>query len=391
MDSTSLVSLFPQELIDAILAETASDIPTLCSCALVCHAFLPASQAQIFSNIRLAKESSSQLSEVSIQTLHDILVDAPHLRSYVRKLVAKFSPVEEGDDSHDQYYSCLVSILQLVPAVTSFHLIGDEDGGQWPDLPRELKMAIGGFCRRSDLATLWLWGLGTFTDLTEFVQLVSSPRLKNLHLHGIFLTAPETPWRNPIGLIELDLDLVHCPTQDIVMNWLIEGGSLVELRRVSLVCDTQTVDGVQRILNMSSNIENLTLRHADSLPITLSLAKLKKLCELQVRVYVIGIDAIESIRSLLTEPCGKSLEILRLHVYLLSAPLIIDWGPLADTLTVEAFPVLSHVEIWFYSGWQSANEDPVLRARADRFLTNARSGLHHLDERGILECKLQPW
>ncbi|KAJ7613665.1 hypothetical protein DFH06DRAFT_1146815 [Mycena polygramma] len=397
MDSTSesLVSRFPQELRDKIVSENGFDMPTLRSCALVCHSFLPASQAQIFSKIHLKETADSTRPEANIQTLHDILVGAPHLRSYVRTLSVRLI---QGDEGHHQYYACLVSVLQLFPAVTFFDLSGDPaDQCEWRHLPRELRTAITEFCRRSDLATLWLYGLGTFTDLAEFIQLVSSPSLKNLQLDSIILTAPEIPWRNPMGLIELDLNLVHEPTQDIVMNWLIQGGSLVELRRVSLLCQMETVAGVQRILNMSPNIENLTLHPAPALSITLanslSLANLKKLRELQVHIYVVDPEDSPRFCPLLAEllkPRGKSLEILKLKVYLLPGlPGIIDWTPLANMLTAEAFPVLGHIQVWAH--WHSVDEDPVFQEPADRFLVDARRGLHHLEERGMLECKLRPW
>ncbi|KAJ7939742.1 hypothetical protein B0H13DRAFT_2300446 [Mycena leptocephala] len=79
MDSTSLLSRFPQELIDKIITQNASDKPTLRSCALVCRAFLPFFQACIFSEVELIHQDETQ-------QLHDILVASPHLGGYVRTL-----------------------------------------------------------------------------------------------------------------------------------------------------------------------------------------------------------------------------------------------------------------------------------------------------------------
>ncbi|KAJ6471109.1 hypothetical protein C8R47DRAFT_1147889 [Mycena vitilis] len=391
MDSMSLVSAFPQELIDAILAENAGDVLTLCSCALVCHAFLPASQAQIFSNIclktsdevdRLRFRANTQAMRslpprVNIQTMYRILVGAPYLRSYVRTLGVMF------EDADEQYYPRLVSILPLFTAVTSFRYFGD---GEWVALPRELRTAITKFCHRPDLTTLWLWSLGPSTEPADLFRLVGSPNLRSLQLDDIVLAAPEVPWRNHIRLIELDLNLHHGPTQDIVTNWLIEGGSLTELNHASLVCEMKTAPGLQRILDMSSNLESLTLEPAtpiQNLSIGLSLASLKKLRELEAHVYALDPEDPPRLCPLLAEllkPCGKTLKYVRLQVHI-SFP-IFDWAPLANILTVEDFPVLEHVQIWFY--WHPWYKEP-----AHRILADARSGLHHLDERGILECNLE--
>ncbi|KAJ6471106.1 hypothetical protein C8R47DRAFT_1147881 [Mycena vitilis] len=399
MDSTSesLASRFPQELLDKIVTENGLDMPTLRSCALVCHAFLPASQSQIFSRIHLKKIVGSAQPEARIQNLHDILVGAPRLGSYVRTLSVR---LVQGDESHDRqwYHTCLVSVLRLLPGVTFFDLSGEPaDQCEWRHLPGELRTAMTGFCRRSSLVTLWLYGLGTFSDVAEFIHLISSPSLKHLQLDSIVLTAPEIPWRRPIGLIELDLHLFHEPSQGLIMNWLIAGGPLGELLRLGLICTMETIAGVQRILNMSPNLESLTLHPAPALSTTLTdsltLADLKKLRELQVHIYVVDPEDPPRFCPLLAEllkPRAQSLEILRLRVYLLPGlPGIVNWGPLANMFRVETFPILGHVQIWAH--WRSEDEDPVSQEPADRFLTDARSVLHHLEERGILECKLRPW
>ncbi|KAJ7613636.1 hypothetical protein DFH06DRAFT_1242476 [Mycena polygramma] len=381
MDSTSLVSRFPQELIDKIIAENGFDMPTLCSCALVCHSFLPSSQTQIFFYIRLERTADSPRPQAKIQALHDILVGAPHLGSYVRKLVAKFSPVKEGDESHDPYYSCLVSVLQFFRAVTSFHLIGDCDADrQWRDLPREFRTAVAEFCRRSDLTTLWLWSLGTFTEFAEFLQLLRSPALRKLKLNGITLQAPETSWTDHIGLIELDLALYYNPTLKIVTNWLIGGGSLVELRRLRVYWTAETAASVRRIFNVSSSIENLDLYVPYSaFPTAGSFANMKRLREL--KIHVGGEEFCHSLAELL-EPCGKSLE--RLEVYpIFFVFSMIDWSPLANILTTEAFPFLDRVQVSLFNfgapGWQET---------ADKFHADFRTGLHHLDEQGKLEFQV---
>jgi hypothetical protein len=60
----SFVFRFPQELIDKIIRENDTDLPTLRSCALVCRAFLSSSQAGIFFEIKLSKNGGAHAQKI---------------------------------------------------------------------------------------------------------------------------------------------------------------------------------------------------------------------------------------------------------------------------------------------------------------------------------------
>ncbi|KAJ7842615.1 hypothetical protein B0H13DRAFT_2365152 [Mycena leptocephala] len=134
MDSTSLLPRFPQELIDGILKHI-SDEATLRSCAHVCWAFLPTSQASIFSTVELTPRNS-RVASSPCERLHSVLRESPHLNGYIRtlKILESAKPgtwwtpneglwrptdsklSEAGQDRHTDFCqtSSLVSLMMIV-------------------------------------------------------------------------------------------------------------------------------------------------------------------------------------------------------------------------------------------------------------------------------------
>ncbi|KAJ6471105.1 hypothetical protein C8R47DRAFT_748901 [Mycena vitilis] len=373
MDSASLVPRFPQELLDKIIAENGADKPTLRSCALVCRAFVPSSQAQIFSEIHLVEQPADDT-----QQLYNILVNKPPLRSILRILTVE---LEHGDD-REQYYAYLVSILQLLPSVTSFTLFNM--ASQWCDFPNHLRTAICGFCERSDLISLRLCGLKTFAELEEFTQLVGSPALKELVLRAVFLPIPKdggTPRSSHIGLTALDLDFVN--------TWLIEGVSLSMLRRLHVAWDADTLPSVRRLLNALPSLENLTLKAYNfmifddfSNALSLNLKHLRIL-ELGLVMHFAHPQKLCPLLARLLESCGKGLEKLILSFSLVDELPAIEWEPLVNILTMTNFPALAAVEVW---ARQTHSEPDTYPEAVGKFLADVRRGLHHLDCQGILKC-----
>ncbi|KAK0437276.1 uncharacterized protein EV420DRAFT_1588849 [Desarmillaria tabescens] len=69
----------PQELVDRIIDEARDDIPTLRSCSLVSHAFLPRTRVHLFETIDL-----STIDEC--QKFHALCITSPHVITYVKNL-----------------------------------------------------------------------------------------------------------------------------------------------------------------------------------------------------------------------------------------------------------------------------------------------------------------
>ncbi|KAJ7613667.1 hypothetical protein DFH06DRAFT_1370490 [Mycena polygramma] len=423
MESKSLVSRFkfPQELLDKIIGEIGSDQPTLRSCAVVCHAFLPACQIGLFSEIHLIQKGDNA------QRLHDVLVNAPHLRNCVRTLILTLTDVRTlilsfTGDGHEDHYS---SILGLLPAVSSFSLtieddtmenitIQDEDQNDprtWNNLPMQLRAAVCNLCRRSDLVSLQLSNLEAFTDLAEFDQLVASPALAELTLHMISLPDPKadgTSLRKHLGLNKLVFYL-DGHTQRIITHWLVEGKSLSNLRRLCVAWARETVSRLQELLNALSSLEDLTLESpngkyfltsrgvrppyvlsvydSDDHWNTLSFATLKRLriLELTIAVDDTTCGGLAHLFSRLLEPCSRTLERFGFTVLLCAEPPTIEWQPLSDILNTVTFPALARVDFWA----SAIREDYLPLAfqsdhPADKFHIDFQNGFHHLAEQGIL-------
>ncbi|KAJ7613668.1 hypothetical protein DFH06DRAFT_144938 [Mycena polygramma] len=383
MESKSLVFRFPQELLNKIICEIGNDRPTLRSCAIVCHAFLPSSQSSIFSEIHLLQKGDNG------QRLYNILVNAQHLLGYVRAFILTLTGT-----AHEE---CYPAILGLLPAVSSFSVSLRDDFDpriqHWSDLSTQLRAAICDLCQRSDLVSLRLSDLGAFTDLAEFAQLVTSPALAELTLHQITLPVPkdgDMSLRKQIGLNKLVFDLKR-PTQNIITHWLVEGKSLSNLRRLCVSWSPETVLSLREFLNVSSSLEDLRLESWDvDVPQdhwnTLSFAKLKRLGILEITVAVdTTCGGLAHLFARLLESCSRGLVKFGFSVALLSEPPAIEWQPLRDMLTTVAFPALARVDFWASTIWD--NNRPLAFQSdhpGDKFLVDFQHGLYHLAEQGIL-------
>ncbi|SJL18049.1 uncharacterized protein ARMOST_21620 [Armillaria ostoyae] len=73
------MSSLPQELVDRIIDESSDDIPTLQSCSLVSHTFLPRTRVHLFKTIGLS-------TILECQKFHGLCVASPHLTAYVKNL-----------------------------------------------------------------------------------------------------------------------------------------------------------------------------------------------------------------------------------------------------------------------------------------------------------------
>ncbi|KAJ7136264.1 hypothetical protein C8R46DRAFT_1234796 [Mycena filopes] len=208
---------FPPELIDAVIRENHDDIPTLRSSALVWRAFLPSSQACIFSVVELVAFKQTAL------RLHKTLVQSPHLCRHVKTL--------------------------RITRLALFHR------SNWDTLPEGLRVSLCEFCRRSHLRSLELLHLGELADLSQFAQLVTSPLLTRISFLGLSLELPLPHPTMPHPSPQLNRCQLYLrpPTLDTVARWLIGGGAFANIRELGFLWDDDTVPQVDQLLQASKN------------------------------------------------------------------------------------------------------------------------------------------
>jgi hypothetical protein len=123
MSSTSVVSLFPQELIDQVVEEYSYDPLTLRKSALASRAFLRPSQSWLFTNIGL-----TETRENCCLRLLDIPKQSPHVCGYIRSV-----NIDAGGWISEDH--ALISVPRMLHALTSFDFTTHAPEFQWKDLP----------------------------------------------------------------------------------------------------------------------------------------------------------------------------------------------------------------------------------------------------------------
>ncbi|KAJ7675514.1 hypothetical protein B0H17DRAFT_1207555 [Mycena rosella] len=257
MNSISLVSRFPQELIDKVVLENVSDDATLRSCALVCRFFLWVSQTCIFSHIELGADPTPSTPGPRACRLHLVLQHSPHLSPYVRSLrILKGRPCWAAENSS------LQAILSMLHALTTFTFDVCDLNFQWNELPAELRTAICALCARSPLSKLQLTSLGKFTDPDEFASLIASPSLVHLDLSMIVLPPLDRAGMTPKRLKDLANFSIHAlpSTMDAVLRFLAERGVLVHLRQLVFMWSPEVTSHIQRFIDASApSLQELAL------------------------------------------------------------------------------------------------------------------------------------
>ncbi|KAJ7681663.1 hypothetical protein B0H17DRAFT_1138266 [Mycena rosella] len=250
MFTISLVSRFPQELIDKVIEEIETDDPILHSCALVCRTFLRPSQARSFSHVDLIPTQSARC-----QRLHQVLLDSPHVCRYVRslKLVERDS-IAAGDSGK---LSPVINVLSILDSLMSFTFeveAGTRDFACM-NMPLELRLAICGLCERSSLLALEVSDLGEFAHVEKVASLVASPTLSEIRLQNIVFppgSELEKVAESRPRATKFSLNLVHHDlTLLILTRWLAEC-DLSGLHRLYVTWTPETALYLQRILDTSA-------------------------------------------------------------------------------------------------------------------------------------------
>ena len=76
----------PWEISDAIIGHLHEDRPSLHSCALVCHAWLPSSRHHLFRRFRIADSVPRKPNAVSFDKALDFLITTPDVARHIRRL-----------------------------------------------------------------------------------------------------------------------------------------------------------------------------------------------------------------------------------------------------------------------------------------------------------------
>ncbi|KAJ7217390.1 hypothetical protein B0H12DRAFT_1241729 [Mycena haematopus] len=140
--------MFPQELIDLILAKT--DKESLKSCALVAHSFRSTSQMLIFSDLTIGPSGCDSIE--ALQCLADVLSASPHLALHVRTLRL----VQAG-----LYEPCVWMQSNVFPTILcKFTNLESLNAGiyNWKYLHSNCEQAIYTLITRSSLSSIELAG-----------------------------------------------------------------------------------------------------------------------------------------------------------------------------------------------------------------------------------------
>ncbi|KAJ7722000.1 hypothetical protein B0H16DRAFT_1601386 [Mycena metata] len=379
------VSIFrlPPELIDLVIHENRESIGTLRSCALVCRAFRGSSQGCIFASVLLGPDLSP------VPKFHDLIRESPHLCAHVRKFA--IHDVDRGE--WEACFPALVEILDLLNNVTTFTL-SFIPRIRWQDLPANLQAAICAFCQRSPLVSLRLVRTGPFNSVSEFTQLVASTALKELWLKGLEIPVPgpdDIRPTNTIAPTDLQFNL-EPSTLAIVTSWLVDGGSLSDVRSLSFFWSRDSVSDVHALTRgAAANLEKLTLGSLnaeftmDFPPLRLGAAqqKLQQL-ELTLNVDINYSNRLPHGLAVLLESCPPSLVEISVAIYLSTRnpnlPIVeMDWTPVAETLTVARFPALQHLSLMLFPFRSMA------KTVEEKLLGDMHSGLSDLHAGGILK------
>ncbi|KAJ7510659.1 hypothetical protein B0H11DRAFT_1955653 [Mycena galericulata] len=233
MKSVSFLASFPQELVDLVIDEAADSSATLRSCALVCKAFLPSSQAHIFSQIELILTAGSTPSQ-RFERLYEVLCQSPHFIRYIKNLqiICYLQDDTERDTVLESLDTSLFLVLSLLPSLRSFSMT-DLSSTVWRQFPARSKAAMCDLCRRSDLSRLVLNNVKQLT-ISEFSWLVSSPSLTDLTL-GTTTILPgdgEAITGGDSQLTSVGFHESKYGKTETIISWLLRGNRLSKVTRL---------------------------------------------------------------------------------------------------------------------------------------------------------------
>ncbi len=265
----------PQELLDNILDFLHDDIPTLRTCSLVSHAFLPCSRYHIYSNVFIVhiaeldlfrEQYTGQLYQC--QNLAALLEYSPH----VAPLVTRFRIHANSGIMTDIFDDISLSpiFIHSLRNLSHIEFICHQYEGFWDQFPVAILRSFLAALRSVPLKTFICNGIsfeqGQFEDL---LSAAANPALKHLSLVGDRGAAhtfePYPPIRPPPdGLPALESLCIAGEAISSNIAWLFFHHSLYDIRGIRHL-SLQLYDGttsslLQRLLNeMQGSLETFTL------------------------------------------------------------------------------------------------------------------------------------
>ncbi|KAK0471553.1 hypothetical protein IW261DRAFT_834524 [Armillaria novae-zelandiae] len=267
----------PQELIDYIIEFLYDDVPTLRTCSLVSHAFLPSSRHHVYSSVTIVHVNELDLFReryagqlYQCQNLAALLEHSPH----VAQLVTRFRvrSMAASMVQHTLMDASLVSIISYLHNLSHIELIAyhnEEDS--WDEIPVVTLKPFLAALRSARLKTLIFCAvaLETREKFEDLFTAAANPALKHLSLIYNWgankTTRPYPPIRPPpSGLPALESLCIAGYGAVSNISWLFFRRSLYDIggiRHLSLqFYDDAAFSPVQRLLNaMQGTLESLTL------------------------------------------------------------------------------------------------------------------------------------
>ncbi|KAK0493204.1 hypothetical protein EDD18DRAFT_1181013 [Armillaria luteobubalina] len=262
----------PQELIEYILEFLHDDVPTLRTCSLVSHAFLPCSRRYIYSSVTIVHVNEWDLFRERYagqlyrwQNIVALLEHSPH----VAQLVTRFGMRSMVQDALMD--TSLLTIISSLHNLSHIELIAyhtEEDS--WDEFPVVTSKPFLAALRSVPLKTFIVRAV-VLESQEQFEALFTAavnPALKHLSLicdTGATWTTPYPPIRPPLsGLPALESLCIAGYGAASNTSWPFFSQSLYDIRGIRHLSlqlfDDAAVSSVQRLLNvMQGTLESLTL------------------------------------------------------------------------------------------------------------------------------------
>ncbi|PBK60399.1 hypothetical protein ARMSODRAFT_1026589 [Armillaria solidipes] len=245
------MSSLPQELVDRIIDEASDDTPTLQSCSLVSHTFLPRTRVHLFETIGLS-------TILECQKFHSLCVASPHLTAYVKNLgICTHYSGHNHPVLEDPSFSALMSLLP----------VGQLEGLKmmkyhWDNISESSKEVLS----RHSFCSVVL-DTNLITDVDSLYTVFKGSMELDLSFEGIIgelsqFTTMAPPAAGP-SLVKLCLEGYSDPIlQSIIDTWTYPF-AVNNLRSLSIIIQhLGTVDLLKDILDLPlPSLEHLNIVH----------------------------------------------------------------------------------------------------------------------------------
>ncbi|KAK0430675.1 hypothetical protein EV421DRAFT_1912619 [Armillaria borealis] len=245
------MSSLPQELVDRIIDEARDDTPTLQSCSLVSHTFLPRTRVHLFETIGLS-------TVLECQKFHSLCVASPHLTAYIKNLGIC---THYGGHNHpvleDPSFSALMSLLP----------VGQLEGLKmmkyhWDNISESSKETLSWHSFRSVVLDTNL-----VTDVDSLYTVFKGSTDLDLSFEGIIgelsqFTTMAPPAAGP-SLVKLRLEGYSDPILQSIIDTRTYPFAVNNLRSLSIIIQhLGTVDLLKDILDLPlPSLEHLSVMH----------------------------------------------------------------------------------------------------------------------------------